>query len=148
MLQENVLIQDCMELTDWHQIPFWKLWCILMRLQKLCWRNWILFLLLTSKPYNFLSGQEEDIDDDIIVSLKQRLNEIMNYELLNSAPKKVRVEALDQLQELQDMLENYPPFNSGTVSFYELKNMVQTAVLILQSAIEYEPCSELLSDIL
>ena len=84
-----------------------------------------------------LFRNEDEADDDIIASLRERLNEIMNYDLLNSASKREKTEALEQLQYLQDMLENYPPFNSGTVAFYELRNMVQTAILILEDAIDY-----------
>lgn len=80
---------------------------------------------------------EEEADDEIIASLRQRLNEIMDYNLLHSAPKREKTEALEQLQYIQEMLENYPPFNSGTVAFYELRNMVQTAVLILKDAIDH-----------
>lgn len=78
---------------------------------------------------------EDEADDDIIASLRERLNEIMSYDLLKSAPKSEKIEAFEQLQHLQDILENYPPFNSGTVAFYELRNMVQTAILILKDAI-------------
>lgn len=85
----------------------------------------------------FLLNAEEEADDDITESLRIRLNEIMNYDLLHSAPKREKKEALEQLQYLQDMLENYPPFNSGTVSFYELRNMVQTAILILKDSIDH-----------
>ena len=84
-----------------------------------------------------LFRHEDETDDDIISSLRERLNEIMNYDLLNSASKREKTEALEQLQYLQDMIENYPPFNSGTVAFYELRNMVQTAILILRDAIDY-----------
>lgn len=80
---------------------------------------------------------EEEADDEIMTSLRQRLNEIMDYDLLHSAPKRKKTEALEQLQYLKDMLENYPPFNSGTVAFYELRNMVQTGILILNDAIDH-----------
>lgn len=82
-----------------------------------------------------LDLSEDEADDEIIASLGQRLNSIMSYELLQSAPKREKIEAFEQLQHLQDMLEDYPPFNSGTVAFYELRNMVQTAILILRDAI-------------
>jgi L-aspartate oxidase len=85
----------------------------------------------------FLIKAEEEADDEIISSLRLRLNEIMNYDLLNSAPKRKKTDALEQLTILQDMLEDYPPFNSGTVAFYELRNMVQTAILILNDAIDH-----------
>lgn len=84
-----------------------------------------------------LLHSEEEADDEITTSLRLRLNEIMNYNLLHSAPKREKTEALERLQDLQDMLENYPPFNSGTVGFYELRNMVQTAILILKDAIDH-----------
>ncbi|WP_051286362.1 L-aspartate oxidase [Salinimicrobium terrae] len=79
---------------------------------------------------------EEEADDEIINSLRLRLNEIMNYDLLHSAPKRAKTEALERLQELQEMLDNYPPFNSGTVAFYELRNMVQTAILIMKEVLD------------
>lgn len=79
----------------------------------------------------------EEADDEIIASLRQRLNEIMDYDLLHSAPKMAKLEALEQLRNMQDMLENYRPFNLGTVAFYELRNMVQIAVLILNDAIDH-----------
>lgn len=80
---------------------------------------------------------EEEVDDEIIESIRQRLNEIMDYDLLHSAPTKERTEALEQLQYLQDVLDKYSLFNSGTVAFFELRNMVQTAVLILKDAIDH-----------
>ena len=79
---------------------------------------------------------EAEADDEIIGSLRLRLNEIMNYDLLHSAPKRAKTEALEQLQDLQEILEDYPPFNSGTVAFYELRNMVQTAILIMKEALD------------
>ena len=85
----------------------------------------------------FLIKAEEEADDEIISSLRLRLNEIMNYDLLHSAPKRTKTDALEQLTVLKDMLEDYPPFNSGTVAFYELRNMVQTAILILNDAIDH-----------
>lgn len=78
---------------------------------------------------------EDEADDEIIASLRQRLNGIMSYDLIQSASKREKIETLEQLLHLRDTLENYPPFNSGTVAFYELRNMVQTAVLILKDAI-------------
>ncbi len=91
------------------------------------------------KKQHFLLREEEECDGEIILSLKQRLNEIMTYELLQAASKKEKTEAFEQLQLLQDMLENYPPFNSGTVPFFELRNMVQTSILILKDAIDMVP---------
>ena len=88
------------------------------------------------KKQNVLLRHEEECDDDIILSLKTRLNEIMTYDLLQTASKREKTEAFEQLQLLQDMLENYPPFNSGTVLFHELRNMVQTSILILRDAID------------
>ena len=90
------------------------------------------------KKQNFLLRTEDESDDEIINSLRLRLNEIMSYDLLQSAPKREKTEAFEQLQYLQDMLENYPPFHSGTVAFFELRNMVQTAILILQDALNMQ----------
>lgn len=87
----------------------------------------------------FLLNSDNESDDEIISGLRLRLNEIMNYDLLFSAPKREKTEAIEQLQYLQEILDNYPPFNSGTVAFYELKNMVQIAVLILKDSIDYSP---------
>lgn len=87
------------------------------------------------KPHKILLKHEDEADDELITSLRNRLNEIMNYDLLYTVSKRVKIEALEKLRELQDMLENYPPFNSGTVAFYELQNMVQIAVLILKDAV-------------
>lgn len=83
-----------------------------------------------------LLNLEEEADDEIIASLRLRLNEIMDYDILHSASKKDKTEALEQLQILQDILDDYPQFNSGTVAFYELRNMVQTATLILKDTID------------
>ncbi|MHA6280096.1 L-aspartate oxidase [Salinimicrobium sp. CAU 1759] len=84
-----------------------------------------------------LFNNDNEADDDIIASIRGRLNEIMNYHLLNSASKREKTDALEQLRYLQDMLENYPSFNSGTIAFYELRNMVQTAILILRDTLDY-----------
>ncbi|NJW51534.1 L-aspartate oxidase [Salinimicrobium oceani] len=84
-----------------------------------------------------LLNHEDEADDDIIASLSIRLNEIMDYDLLYTASKREKKEALEQIQYLQDVVENYPPFNSGTVSFYEFRNRVQTAMLILKDSIAY-----------
>ena len=87
---------------------------------------------------NFLLRTEDECDDEIINSLRFRLNEIMSYDLLQSASKREKTEAFEQLQYLQEILENYPPFHSGTVAFYELRNMVQTGILILQDSLNME----------
>lgn len=88
------------------------------------------------KKQNLLLRTEDEGDEEIILSLRIRLNEIMTYDLLQSASKREKMEAVERLQDMQDILENYPPFNSGTVPFYELRNMVQTAILILKDAID------------
>ncbi|WP_051205374.1 L-aspartate oxidase [Salinimicrobium xinjiangense] len=93
------------------------------------------------KP-RILYTHEDEADDEIISSLRQRLNGIMSYELLQSASKREKLEAFEQLQHLMDMLENYPPFNSGTVAFFELRNMVQTAILILQDVLAAKTSSK------
>ncbi|MGB7785825.1 MAG: L-aspartate oxidase [Salinimicrobium sp.] len=80
---------------------------------------------------------EQEADDDIIHSLRTRLNDLMTYGLIYVSGKRQKKEALEQLQELKEMLDYYPAFNTGTVSFYELRNMVETAILVLEHAIAY-----------
>lgn len=80
---------------------------------------------------------EQEADDEIITSLRQRLNELMTYDLIHASGKREKKEALEQLRELKEMLEDYPPFNTGTTGFYELRNMVCTSVIILDHALDY-----------
>ena len=80
--------------------------------------------------------QEPEADDGIIESLKLRLNEIMTYDLVHTSQKRQKTEALENLEYLKETLENYPLFNSRTPAFYELRNMVQVALLVLEQAIE------------
>lgn len=75
---------------------------------------------------------EAEADKGILQSLRSRLHEQMTYNLLNSSGKAEKTEAFESLKELGEMLNNYTPFNSGTPEFYELKNMVQVAGLILK----------------
>ena len=84
-----------------------------------------------------LLKHEQEADDDIIYSLKLRLKEIMTYDLVHVSKKRQKKEALEQLQELKEMLDYYPAFNSGTVAFYELRNMVETAILVLDHSLIY-----------
>jgi len=95
-------------------------------------------------PYPSNRNQQEvlnnfntEVDEKIIASLRQRLNEIMDYDLLHSAPKMAKTEALEQLRNMHHLMESYPPFNSGSIAFYELKNMVEIALLILKDAIDH-----------
>lgn len=85
---------------------------------------------------------EQEADDDIIESLRQRLNEIMTYGLLHASGKREKKEALENLAELKEIIDNYPPFNTGTVAFYELRNMIYTALLILNQAVEHQARTE------
>jgi L-aspartate oxidase len=79
--------------------------------------------------------KKPEADPTIISSLKIRLNELMTYDLLYSSGKEEKQEALQQLLILKEILQEYIPFNTGTQEFYELKNMVQTAIIILEDAI-------------
>lgn len=81
--------------------------------------------------------EEQEADEEIIESLRQRLNEIMTYDLIHSSGRRIKKEALAYLEELKEIIDHYPPFNTGTVTFYELRNMVHTALLILDQASEY-----------
>ncbi|GHA34483.1 L-aspartate oxidase [Salinimicrobium marinum] len=78
-----------------------------------------------------------EADPTIISSLKIRLNELMTYDLLYSSGKDEKEGALQQLLMLLEILREDTPFNTGTTEFYELRNMVQTAVLILEDAIQH-----------
>lgn len=80
---------------------------------------------------------EQEADDEIIASLRHRLNDLMTYDLIHASGKREKKEALEHLRELKEMLEDYPPFNTGTTGFYELRNMVCTAVLILDHALDF-----------
>ncbi|MEG9328427.1 L-aspartate oxidase [Salinimicrobium catena] len=80
---------------------------------------------------------EHEADDEIIESLRQRLNEVMTYDLVHASGKRDKKEALEQLEELKDIIDHYPPFNTGTTAFYELRNMVCTAIIILDQAIDH-----------
>lgn len=80
---------------------------------------------------------EQEADDDIINSLRLRLNELMTYDLLYHSGKRSKLQAAEALEELKDMLDHYPPFNTGTTAFYELRNMVDTARIILDHTIDF-----------
>ncbi len=81
--------------------------------------------------------EEQEADEEIIESLRKRLSEIMTYDLIHSSGRRKKKEALEYLEELKEIIDHYPPFNTGTVSFYELRNMVYSALLILDQASEY-----------
>ena len=89
------------------------------------------------QQHNEVLKCEQEADDDIIQSLQLRLKEIMTYGLIYVPGKRHKKEALEQLLELKEMLDYYPAFNTGTVAFYELRNMVETAILILEHALVY-----------
>lgn len=80
---------------------------------------------------------EQEADDEIIASLRHRLNELMTYDLIHASGKREKKEALEHVRELREMLEDYPPFNTGTTGFYELRNMVCASVMILDHALDY-----------
>ncbi|HER40447.1 MAG TPA: FAD-binding protein, partial [Salinimicrobium catena] len=81
---------------------------------------------------------EQEADDEILESLRQRLNEIMTYDLIHASGKREKKEALEYLEELKEIIDHYPPFNTGTIAFYELRNMVYTSILILDHAIDHQ----------
>lgn len=89
------------------------------------------------QPQKLLLKCEQEADDDIILSLRARLNEIMTYEIIHASEKRQKKEALENLKELKEMLDYYPAFNTGTVAFYELRNMVETAILVLDHALAF-----------
>lgn len=79
----------------------------------------------------------EEADEEIIESLRLRLNEIMTYDLVHASEKKEKRKVLRYLREVELLIENYPDFQSGTVAFHELRNMLATAVLIIEQAIDF-----------
>ncbi len=83
-------------------------------------------------------NHEQEADDEIIDSLRKRLNEIMTYDLIHASGKREKKEALEHLEELKDIIDHYPPFNTGTIAFYELRNMVYSSILILDHAIDHQ----------
>lgn len=80
---------------------------------------------------------EQEADDEILESFRLRLNEIMTYDLIHASGKREKKEALENLKDFKEILDHYPPFNTGTIAFYELRNMVCTAVMILDDALEF-----------
>lgn len=80
---------------------------------------------------------EQEADDEILDSFRARLNEIMTYDLIHASGKREKKEALENLKYLKEMLDDYPPFNTGTIAFYELRNMVCTAVMVLDHALDF-----------
>lgn len=98
--------------------------------------DWIPRLMLSHSEVSS-GGEVEGMDKEIIDSLRFRLNEIMNYDLLHSAPKREKSEALQRLRELQELLKNEQTGATATVAALELRNMVQTAILILKDAIDH-----------
>ena len=77
-----------------------------------------------------------ETDTGLLKSLRMRLNELMTYNLIHASGKAQQQEALENLEMLNDTLEHHPPLNCGTPEFFELRNMVQTSVLILQHALQ------------
>ncbi len=80
---------------------------------------------------------DQETDADIITSLRLRLNEIMTYDLIHASGKREKKEALEHLAELKELLDHLPPSTTDTIGFFELRNMVQIAVLVLEQAINY-----------
>ncbi|MFD2519227.1 L-aspartate oxidase [Salinimicrobium flavum] len=89
------------------------------------------------EPQPEILHHDQEADDEIIASLRKRLNEIMTYDLIHASGKREMREGLEMLHELKDILDHYPPFNTGTVAFYELRNMVETALAVLEHAHEF-----------
>ena len=77
-----------------------------------------------------------EANDEIIQSLRQRLNEIMTYDLLHCSGKGEKKDAIKMLSQLNRMLKANSGFDTGTPAFYELRNMIQTALLVLEHALE------------
>lgn len=77
-----------------------------------------------------------EANDAIIESLRQRLSEIMTYDLLHCSKKQEKEEAIAMLSELEELLNFQEEFNTRTPAFYELRNLVQTALLVLEDALE------------
>lgn len=72
----------------------------------------------------------------LLEKLRKELNKTMTYELLNSRGLTEKEVARDNLKTLEAKLKMYP--NVGNPEHFELKNMIETAQIILQHAIEYE----------
>lgn len=79
---------------------------------------------------------------ELIKDVRRRLNKLMTFDLLYSSGKIERENAIKNLAELCGYLKNYPGFNCGTTEFFELRNMLQTAVLILQHSLQVLPNKE------
>lgn len=72
----------------------------------------------------------------VLEKLRKDLNETMTYNLLHSYGITGKEVALDNLKILQAKLKMYP--DAKNPDHWELKNMIQTAQIILQQAVEYE----------
>lgn len=71
---------------------------------------------------------------DIPKNFEKELNQIMTFNLLYTSEEKEKEKALEKLRVLNKNLEKY----SSTIDpeYFELKNMIQTAILIVVQAIE------------
>ncbi len=86
------------------------------------------------------SGKTEAGNKKNLNKLRRELNNLMDFDLLYSSHMNVKEKALNHLQILEEKLKLYS--NGEDTEYFELRNMIQSAQIILLQAIEYSNTSE------
>jgi L-aspartate oxidase len=73
-------------------------------------------------------------ESDILKNLEKELNQIMSYNLLYASEENEKKRALVKLRFLNEKLEKLS--KAINPEFFELKNMIQTAILVVEQAIQ------------
>ncbi|MCM4158298.1 L-aspartate oxidase [Antarcticibacterium flavum] len=87
------------------------------------------------------TGEEEKVlvkgfgaDKFTLQEIRSSLNKLMTYGLLHASGVNEKERALDNIKALQTKLNMFP--HSGNLAYFELKNMLQAAQLIVEQAVE------------
>lgn len=68
-------------------------------------------------------------------NIRLYLNELMTYDLVNTSSVEQKEKALRELQRLGRALEEDTDFPGNTPKYFELRNMVQASILVLEQAL-------------
>ncbi|HSP12856.1 MAG TPA: FAD-binding protein, partial [Salegentibacter sp.] len=86
----------------------------------------------TSEEIDFSSEEIKKISPEFIESFRKRLNQLMGFEEVTGKNIPLKNKVLTELFELKNELEKQ---NSLSPEFWELKNMTEVAILILEESI-------------
>lgn len=76
--------------------------------------------------------------EKIIEQLKNQLKDLMSYEMVYLSPVADKKIALNELKQMRSMLADIFEHNSLNINYYELRNLVTAAQLVLNHAILFD----------